>query len=183
MKATGWLELLFSVRGIAVNKALAYAFALASFAASAQAADLSLDSVKGAIPDGPITWAGVTFYGTVDVGYAYIHNGAYPSGAVLSRRRLLRSSGPAYNHGDVSTSDQQRLCSSRMSASRSRSRFGGGFTCHRQARDAVQPEFPGSLGMRARACSGSAASRSLTRRRTATAAAAGRRSPTAPMAA
>lgn len=125
MKATGWLELLFSVRGIAVNKALAYAFALASFAASAQAADLSLDSVKGAIPDGPITWAGVTFYGTVDVGYAYINNGSYPSGAFYHGAGYSVF-GSGFNHGDVSTLTNNALQLSNVGL-KIEEQIGGGF--------------------------------------------------------
>ncbi len=44
-------------------------------AASAQAADLSVDSLKDPLPD-TLTWHGVTLYGTVDVGYSYQTNGA-----------------------------------------------------------------------------------------------------------
>lgn len=48
--------------------------ALAGFAAPAQAADLSVDSFKDPLPD-KISYAGVTFYGTVDVGYGYQQHG------------------------------------------------------------------------------------------------------------
>ena len=67
-----------------VKRSLISAIILGGLMVSAQAADVSLDSVKDAvpaIPDGPITWHGVTFYGTVDVGYAYTTNGAPVSGA------------------------------------------------------------------------------------------------------
>ena len=88
-----------------MKRALACAALLAGLTATAYAADLSLDSVKDAasvIPDGPITWGGVTFYGTVDVGYAYVNNGSYPSGAGQwgAGYSVL---GSAYNHGSVST--------------------------------------------------------------------------------
>ncbi len=59
---------------------------LAGFAGAAHAADLGVDSVKDAlpaVPDGPITWHGVTFYGTIDVGYAYQTNGR-PLGYIVS---------------------------------------------------------------------------------------------------
>ncbi len=58
-----------------MKKAFAYALALASFAASAQAADLDLGSVKDPIPD-TLTWNGVTLYGTLDIGYGYQTHGA-----------------------------------------------------------------------------------------------------------
>ena len=64
-----------------MRKILACAVVFAGFTAAAHAADLSLDSVKDAVPDGPITWHGVTLYGTVDVGGFYTSNGAPVSGA------------------------------------------------------------------------------------------------------
>ena len=67
-----------------VKRSLISAIILGGLMVSAQAADLSMDSVKDAvpaIPDGPITWHGVTFYGTVDVGYAYTTNGVPVNGA------------------------------------------------------------------------------------------------------
>jgi len=70
-----------------VKRSLISAIILGGLVVSAQAADLSLDSVKDAvpaIPDGPISWHGVTFYGTVDVGYAYVNNGLAPSGAAYN---------------------------------------------------------------------------------------------------
>ena len=69
-----------------MRKILACAAVLAGFTAAAHAADLSVDSVKDAlpaVPDGPISWHGVTFYGTIDVGYAYQTNGR-PLGAIVS---------------------------------------------------------------------------------------------------
>ncbi len=69
-----------------MRKVLACAAVLAGFTAAAHAADLSVDSVKDAlpaVPDGPISWHGVTFYGTIDVGYAYQTNGR-PLGYIVS---------------------------------------------------------------------------------------------------
>jgi predicted porin len=65
--------------GVAVNKPIVYAFALAGFAASAQAGDLDLESLKNPLPDA-LGWHGVTIYGTVDVGYGYQAHGAPGSG-------------------------------------------------------------------------------------------------------
>ncbi len=55
------------------------ALALCGFAASAQAADLGLDSLKDPLPD-TLTYKGVTIYGTIDVGYGYQTNGLGYSG-------------------------------------------------------------------------------------------------------
>ncbi len=49
-------------------------------AASAQAADLTVDSLKDPLPD-TLSWHGVTLYGTIDVGGAYQTQGAPISGA------------------------------------------------------------------------------------------------------
>jgi predicted porin len=57
-----------------VRKLLICALALGGFAASAQAADLSVDSLKDPLPE-KLSFAGVTVYGTVDVGYAYQDHG------------------------------------------------------------------------------------------------------------
>ena len=53
---------------------------------SGSCSDLSVNSVKDAlpaVPDGPISWHGVTFYGTINVGYAYQTNGR-PLGYMVS---------------------------------------------------------------------------------------------------
>jgi predicted porin len=62
-----------------VKKLVICALALGGIAASAQAADLSVDSLKDPLPDS-ITYKGVTVYGTLDVGYGYETHGAPPSG-------------------------------------------------------------------------------------------------------
>jgi len=59
-----------------VRKLLICALALGGFAASAQAADLSVDSLKDPLPE-KLSFAGVTVYGTIDVGYGYQEHG-YP---------------------------------------------------------------------------------------------------------
>ncbi len=66
--------------GTTMKKALAYAFAIAGFAASAQAADLELNSIKDPLPD-TLTWQGVTLYGTIDIGYGYQTHGAALDGS------------------------------------------------------------------------------------------------------
>ncbi|MGA7325253.1 MAG: hypothetical protein WBX25_12365 [Rhodomicrobium sp.] len=53
-----------------MKKFLVCALALGGFAASAQAADLSLESLKDPLPE-TLTYKGVTIYGSIDVGYAY----------------------------------------------------------------------------------------------------------------
>ncbi len=63
-----------------MRKLLICALALGGFAASAQAADLSVDSLKDPLPD-TITSHGVTIYGTIDVGYGYQTNAVPASGA------------------------------------------------------------------------------------------------------
>lgn len=67
-----------------MRKLLICALALGGFAASAQAADLSVDSLKDPLPEGPLTYKGVTFYGTVDVGYAYQTEGAPYNGSMYT---------------------------------------------------------------------------------------------------
>ncbi len=64
-----------------MKKLLVCALALGGFAASAQAADLSVDSMKDPLPD-TISYAGVTIYGTIDVGYGYNSHGLAESGAL-----------------------------------------------------------------------------------------------------
>ena len=74
-----------------MRKILACAAVFAGFTAAAHAADLGADSVKDAlptVPDGPITWHGVTFYGTIDVGYAYQTNGR-PLGYIVSNLEYM----------------------------------------------------------------------------------------------
>jgi predicted porin len=70
-----------------MKKTLVLALGLASLAASAHAADMNLQPQSpipfyDPLPDS-LTWHGVTFYATVDVGYAYQSNGR-PTGGVVS---------------------------------------------------------------------------------------------------
>ena len=51
---------------------------------------------------------GVTFYGTIDVGYAYVHNGSYPSGSGYWGPGYSVF-GSAYNHREVSTLNDNAL--------------------------------------------------------------------------
>lgn len=69
--------------GISVRKLLICALALGGFAASAQAADLGLDSLKDPLPD-TLTYKGVTIYGTLDVGYGYQTNGLANNGSLYT---------------------------------------------------------------------------------------------------
>ena len=57
-----------------MRKLAIWAVALGGFTASAQAADLGLDSMKDPLPE-TISWQGITLYGTLDVGYAYTSHG------------------------------------------------------------------------------------------------------------
>jgi predicted porin len=66
-----------------LKKLVICALALGGFAASVQAADLGLDSMKDPLPDN-LTYKGVTVYGAIDVGYAYQTKGAPVSGALAT---------------------------------------------------------------------------------------------------
>jgi Gram-negative porin len=68
---------------------------------------------------------GVTFYGTVDVGYAYIHNGAFPSGSHYYGASYGVYSSP-FNHGDVSTLTNNALQLSNIGL-KIEEQLGGGF--------------------------------------------------------
>ena len=63
------------IKGHKVSKTVAFALAATGFAASAHAADLSIDSLKDPLPD-TLAWQGVTLYGTVDLAYGYQNHGA-----------------------------------------------------------------------------------------------------------
>jgi predicted porin len=98
---------------IAFMKKLAiYVLALGGLAAAAQAADLG-DSLKDPLPDGPITWHGVTLYGTVDVGGAYQTHGAKLSdfaGAPLNYMMF----GAAPNNKSITTFTSNALEQSKL---------------------------------------------------------------------
>ncbi len=111
-----------------VKRSLISAIALGGLMVSAQAADLGMSSVKDAlpaIPDGPITWMGVTFYGTVDVGYAYINNGSYPNGAFYEGAGGQIFGSPFNNH-QVSTLNNNALSVSNVGI-KIEEQIGGGF--------------------------------------------------------
>ena len=140
----------FSKMGIyTVRRSLISAIALGGLVVSAQAADLSMSSVKDAvpaIPDGPITWMGVTFYGTVDVGYAYANNGAYPSGSLYEGVGGTIFGG-AFNHQHVSTLNDNALSVSNVGV-KIEEQIGGGFV----AIGKLQTEFSPISGELADAC-------------------------------
>ena len=97
-----------------VKRSLISAIALGGLVVSAQAADLSMSSAKDAlpaIPDGPITWMGVTFYGTVDVGYANMSNGLPASGSFYTGPNYTIY-GAKFAQGNVSTLTNNALSQS-----------------------------------------------------------------------
>ena len=94
-----------------VKKSLLYAILLGGLTVSAQAADLSVDSIKDPLPDGPITWNGVTFYGTIDVGYAYMSHGLPASGSFYVGPSYTIY-GSKYAYGPVSTITNNALSQS-----------------------------------------------------------------------
>ena len=64
-----------------MRKLLACAAIMAGAAVAAQAADLDVGSIKDPLPDAPLSWHGVTLYGTIDVGAFYATNSAPVSGS------------------------------------------------------------------------------------------------------
>ena len=99
-----------------VKRSLISAIVLGGLMVSAHAADLSLSSAKDAlpaVPDGPITWMGVTFYGTVDVGYAYNTHGVPPSGAFYVGANSTIY-GSRFANGSVSTINNNALEQSKV---------------------------------------------------------------------
>ena len=84
---------------------------VALLAGIAQAHPADLDSIKDAvpaIPDRPISWMGVTFYGTIDVGYAYVHNGLPPSGAFYDGAATNALTAP-FNRSNISALNNNAL--------------------------------------------------------------------------
>jgi opacity protein-like surface antigen len=70
-----------------MKRTLVFALAMASLMTTAHAADvdpfpLKMPPLKDPLPDS-LTWYGVTFYATLDLGYAYQTNGR-PLGSVVS---------------------------------------------------------------------------------------------------
>ena len=70
-----------------MKKALALALVLASLAETAYAADWTPPKVPDPLPDS-LTWNGITFYATLDYGYAYQTNGR-PVGSVVSTLEFI----------------------------------------------------------------------------------------------
>ncbi len=99
-----------------VKRSLISAIIFGGLMVSAQAADLSLSSAKNsvpALPDGPITWMGVTFYGTVDVGYADMSHGLPASGSFYVGPNYTIY-GSKYANGNVSTITNNALEQSKV---------------------------------------------------------------------
>jgi predicted porin len=73
------------LRSVGVTRTLACAIAAAGFAAAAHADGVDLGSVKDQLPTMPnLSVAGVTIYGTIDVGYGYQTHGYEYSGALYT---------------------------------------------------------------------------------------------------
>jgi len=116
----------FTIRGITVRKVLICALALGGFAASAQAADLGLDSMKDALPEGPLTWHGVTIYGTIDVGGAYDNHSAPLSNSLYVGVPTSMWSAP-YNNRSISSLTENGLEQSKIGV-KVEENIGYGFT-------------------------------------------------------
>ena len=139
----------FSKMGIyTVKRSLISAIVLGGLMVSAQAADLNggVEDAVPAIPDGPITWMGVTFYGTIDVGYAYVNNGSYPNGAFYEGAGYTIFGSP-FNHQGVSTLNNNALSVSNVGI-KIEEQIGGGFL----AIGKLQTEFNPISGELADAC-------------------------------
>jgi predicted porin len=119
-------------RGTYMKRLVICALALGGFAASAQAADLSVDSLKDPLPD-KISFAGVTVYGTVDVGYAYQTagwgtNGLYgPGVVVLPNKDQFNGSTNLASPGRISSITNNGLTQSFVGV-KVEEAVGGGFT-------------------------------------------------------
>ena len=70
-----------------MKKALAFALALTGLAGTAYAADWTPPKVPDPLPDS-LTWYGITFYATLDYGYAFQTNGR-PTGSVVSTLEFI----------------------------------------------------------------------------------------------
>ncbi len=101
----------FTLRGITVRKLLICAIALGGFAASAQAADLGVDSLKDPLPD-TLSYKGVTVYGTIDVGYAYQTNGAPMSNYLYTGGMDINMYGAKQNRESISSLSDNALSQS-----------------------------------------------------------------------
>ena len=89
---------------------------------------------------------GVTFYGTVDVGYAYVNNGSYPSGAFYEGAGYTIFGSP-FNSHQVSTLNNNALSVSNVGI-KIEEQIGGGFL----AIGKLQTEFNPISGELADAC-------------------------------
>ncbi|MGO8954106.1 MAG: porin [Rhodomicrobium sp.] len=108
-----------------MRKVLICALALGGFAASAQAADLSVDSLKDPLPD-TITYHGVTIYGTIDVGYAYAEHSTAVSQSIYVGVPLTMW-GQKPGNGSISSLTENGLSQSKVGLKVEES-IGMGFT-------------------------------------------------------
>ncbi len=126
-----------------MRKVLVCALALGGFAASAQAADLSVDSLKDPLPD-TISYAGVTLYGTIDVGYGYNSHGLPESGALYTG---LDYGLQKYSQGSISSLTNNALEQSKVGL-KIEEGVGMGFT----AIGKIETDFNPASGELADAC-------------------------------
>ncbi len=96
-----------------MRKQVICALALSGAAVSAQAADLSITSMKDPLPD-TLTYAGVTIYGTVDVGYAYQSAGVPLSGSFPGGLEYQAFTTTRNFHGSQSTLAESGLEQSKI---------------------------------------------------------------------
>jgi predicted porin len=132
--------------GITVRKLIICALALGGFAASAQAADLGLDSLKDPLPD-TLSYKGVTLYGTVDIGYAYQTNGAPQTGSLYTGGLNLNMFGAAQNRQAISALSYNGLEQSKIGV-KFEEQLGYGFA----AIGKIETGFDPGSGMLADAC-------------------------------
>jgi predicted porin len=96
---------------VRATQRLAFAAAIAGSVAGARAADLSLDNLKNVIPS--VTAAGVTIYGTVDLGFAYSSHGVPVSAAMYTGADYSilgsRFAGPAITTITNNVIDQSKI--------------------------------------------------------------------------
>jgi predicted porin len=83
-----------------LKKLVICALALGGFAASAQAADLDVGSLKDPLPE-TLTYKGITIYGVIDVGYGYQDHGLTTSGLVGQQYSMWGSPKSLFSNSTV----------------------------------------------------------------------------------
>jgi predicted porin len=129
-----------------MNRLVICALALGGFAVSAQAADLSLESLKDPLPE-KIGVGPVTVYGTIDVGYAYQTagygtNGLYgPGVSVLPNKDQFTSGGANIAApGRISTITNNGMTQSFVGV-KVEEAVGGGFTALGKVESRFDPVY------------------------------------------